>query len=217
MSSPHRFVDPADYRLAQKKINKIRIELRSAPFANGFYCLTQASRRAIASPMRDRIEAVCDRDDSRLQRDSFPLETARIALSIPTLVVRSHTNAQIRIECAQWVENFSTTLWMGSHGSAFFRGEFGGLMEDVSQSFVQLPDVVEQRDALDAAQSVLVEAGGLTENQRIGRNPTNVFPRLLVVGVDRVQQRLHGRCSESLGPGSSGVLAVEKSAGGDGD
>jgi len=131
-------------------------------------------------------------------------------------VVRGDATPQIGIKRAKRIEHFSATLRMGFHRSALLRRELGYLVEDVRQSSVELPDVVKQCDALNAAHRVPVEPSGLGQNQRVRRDPAHVVARLLVVGIDCIEQRLHRRRGESLGFVSRSVLAVEKSAGGDG-
>jgi hypothetical protein len=216
VSLAHCLFDPGNYRLAQKQIDEDGLELRSASFANRLYCLTEASRSAIAAAMCDRVEAVRNRNDARLQRNPFSPETVRIAFSVPTFVVRGDAAPEIGIKRAKRIENFSATLWMGFHCSPLLRRELGCLVEDVRQSSVELADVVKQCDALNAAQPVPVEPCGPGQNQRVRRDSAHVLARLFVVGIDRIEQRFHRRRGESLGFGPRSVLAVEKSAGGDG-
>jgi len=66
VSLAHCLLDPGSYRLAQKQIDEGGIELRSTSLANRLHCLTEASSRAIAAPMCDRVEAVRNRNNARL-------------------------------------------------------------------------------------------------------------------------------------------------------
>ena len=50
------------------------------------------------------------------------------------------------------------------------------IMHDVEQRFVDLADVVKERDALDGVHSVLVEPGLFGDDQRVGRDAANMLP-----------------------------------------
>ena len=73
-------------------------------------------------------------------------------------------------------------------------------------------DVVEERDALDAVQSALVQAGGLAEYEGVGCDAADVGARDGVVGVDRVEQRLERGRAKPLGLRSHAVLAEQQPA-----
>jgi hypothetical protein len=71
---------------------------------------------------------------------------------------------------------------------------------------MNLSNVVEQGDPLDAAAFVLVEISGPREDQRICRNPSQVSPRFMIVRIDGVEQRLEGGSGEALRGTSGGQL-----------
>jgi len=66
-------------------------------------------------------------------------------------------------------------------------------MNDVEKRFVDLANVVEERDPLDVPERPLVETGGVGENECITSDAADVSTGLCVVGVDSAQQRFeHG-------------------------
>lgn len=100
VSLAHCLFDLVDHRLVEEKVDEVRLELFSTPFANGLYRFTEASRRAVSAPMGDGIEAIGDRHDAGLHWNSFSLETARIPFSVPPLVVRGDTASKVGIKRA---------------------------------------------------------------------------------------------------------------------
>ena len=67
-----------------------------------------------------------------------------------------------------------------------------------NKRFVDLADVVKERDALDGALLRLVEPGRVGDDERAGRDAADVHPRLRVVRLDGVEQRLERRRGEAL-------------------
>ena len=86
-------------------------------------------------------------------------------------------------------------------------------MKNVGERAVQFADVVEQCDSFNAAQCMLVEAGGVAENQGVGRDTTHVFACILVIGINGIEQRLHRRRTQTLGARARGMLVVEDATG----
>src|SRR5204863_7012897 len=71
-----------------ENLHDLRIELRArAPFELSHRLLV-AHRMAVRPPHGHRLVRVHDRDDPRAHRDLLPDETARVAASVHTLVVR---------------------------------------------------------------------------------------------------------------------------------
>ena len=130
----------------------------------------------VAPPMGDRIEAVGDRNDSGRERDSLALQATRIAGPIPALVVGGDSLAQIRVERGERSKNLGPALRVGSHGPPLLWCELGLVVKDVGESLVELTDIVEQRDALDAAAHALIEFRGFGQQERISRDATHVAP-----------------------------------------
>jgi hypothetical protein len=67
----HRVFDFRQHRRSQKEIDELRIELGSPPSRNRLHRLAEASGVTVTPAMRDRIEAVGDRNDSGRERDSL--------------------------------------------------------------------------------------------------------------------------------------------------
>ena len=138
-------------------------------------------------------------DDARRERNAASLEPARIALPVPALVVREHAVGEIGIEAMQRLEHVGARGGVRGDGSTIGGGELLVVVDDVEERFVDLSDVVEERDALDALALVLRELGGVAEDERIGRDAPDVGAGLGIVGVDGVEQRFERRGGEPLG------------------
>src|SRR4051812_7916784 len=65
MRATHCLFDFSGYRWTQEQIDKLRIELSTAALRNNASRLAQASRMTIPTAMRNRVEAVRDRNDTR--------------------------------------------------------------------------------------------------------------------------------------------------------
>ena len=63
------------------------------------------------------------------------------------------------------------------------------VVDNVEEGGVDLPDVVVERDALDGAALVLIEAGRAREHERVGGDAANVRAGLRVVGINGVEER----------------------------
>jgi len=81
-------------------------------------------------------------------------------------------------------------------------------VENVGESSVQFADVMEKRDSFDTAQGVFVDAGSVPKDQRIRRDASYMFACLFVVGIDRIEERLHCRRAETLRSRTGSVLVV---------
>ena len=55
------------------------------------------------------------------------------------------------------------------------RAELVMIVNDVEQRFVDLADVVKQRDALDGVAALVVEPGRFGDDQRVGCDATDVL------------------------------------------
>jgi hypothetical protein len=67
----HCTLDFRQHRRTQKKIDELRIELGCPSFPNGFHSFAEAAGMTVAPPMRDRVEAVGDGNDSGRERYSL--------------------------------------------------------------------------------------------------------------------------------------------------
>jgi len=82
---------------------------------------------------------------------------------------------------------------MGHHRAALLGCQLRRLVEDVAQCAMQLADVMEQGDPLDAAQRSFIVSGGVADDQGIGCDPAHVGSGDFVVGVDGIEQGFEGR------------------------
>ena len=89
------------------------------------------------------------------------------------------------------------------------------IVHDVEQRFVDLADVVKERDALDGVAAALVESGRFGDDQRVGRDAPNVLSSLGVICFDRVEQRLEAGGGEAFDGLTGAPLADEEDGAGD--
>jgi predicted methyltransferase len=62
------------------------------------------------------------------------------------------------------------------------------LVDDVEERFVNLPDIVEQRDALNDSSIVTIELRGFREDERVRGNSAHVCSGLSIVCVDCIEE-----------------------------
>jgi hypothetical protein len=72
-------------------------------------------------------------------------------------------------------------------------------VDDVEERGVDLPDVVEEGDALDRAPRAFIEARGSREHERIRRDAPHVRAGLAIVGVDGVDECFERGSGDALG------------------
>jgi hypothetical protein len=132
--------------------------------------------------------------------------------SIPPLVVGGDSLAEIRVKRGEWSKNLCSSLRVSSHGPPFLRCELGLVVKDVRESFVELADIVEQRDPLDTALGSLIEPRGVAEYEGIRRDTPDVGASYGVVRVYGVEQCLHGCGPKPFGLGPDRVFAIKESA-----
>ena len=99
---------------------------------------------------------------------------------------------------------------MGAHRITLGDRELCVVVNDVEERFVNLADVVKERDTLDVPLLAGAEVCRLGEYQRITSDTPDVFASLTVVRIDGAEQRLEDRSSESLGGQSPLTLANEE-------
>src|SRR5688572_11380821 len=99
---------------------------------------------------------------------------------------------------------------MRHHGAPLLRRELGWIVKDVGERFVELSDVVEERDSLDTVQSLLVEPSGFAEEERVSRNTTDVSAGDGIVGVDGVEQCLERGRAKAFGVGANAMFAIKQ-------
>jgi len=97
-----------------------------------------------------------------------------------------HPLSEVGIERLEWREYVRTAPRMRHDRAPFSGGQMGVLVNDVEERFVDFADVMEERHSLDDLPFMLVEIGGISEDERIGGDTSNVRARFGVVRVDRI-------------------------------
>ncbi|MEA2762282.1 MAG: hypothetical protein QOD47_1566 [Gemmatimonadaceae bacterium] len=159
---PNPFVYSGAHVRSHEHVDKIRIELGAAPLLHRAHRFSKAASVAVASTVRDRVEAVGDGYHAGDQWNSPSFESAGISLPIPAFVVGGHSLGQVWKECLQRSENFGAALRVRHHGPALLGGELRFLVKNIRQRAVKLADIVEKSDALNAAERTLVQTGFLS-------------------------------------------------------
>jgi hypothetical protein len=201
------FSNLREHRWRQKEIGQIGIELNPSAGADLFYRLVDAFRVVIRPTRSYRVKGVSDRDYARSYRDCFSAQSARISCSIPSLVMRNDPVTQFWIKSVERLEYLAAAFRMRHHGLPLLGRELVGVVENVEERFVNLSDVMEQRDTLDFAALRFLESGSVRQHQRVLRNASHVRSRDRVVRVDRIEQRLEGRCCQAFGTAAQPSLA----------
>lgn len=215
VSFPHRLCDVGDDRRTKEQIYQIRIELRSATIRDRLHRLLQTASGAVAPPMGDGVERVRDRDDAGGERNPFSLQLPGITGAVPSLVMRCDSLPQVGVEGDDRAQHLGTALRMRPDSSPLLRGKLGVFVKNVGERFVQLPDVVEERDPLDTAPGVLIVAGRPRKDVRERRDSADVSASFRVVGINGVEQRLERGGAQPLRAGPATPFPEEESAGGD--
>jgi hypothetical protein len=81
-------------------------------------------------------------------------------------------------------------------------------VHDVEQGFVDLADVVKERDTFHGSLKPLVEAGRLGENERGRRYPAHMKAGFLIIGFDCIEQRLERCGGKSFERALPAMLAI---------
>jgi len=219
MELAQRGHDLLENRREEKEIDERRIELGSATAENDLGGGAGATTGAIPPGVGDRVVGIGDAHDPRFERNRGAAETAWIPGAIPGLVMAEDARSEIGIEPGQWLEHLGAPLRMGREPPPFARRELVVIVNHVVDGGMDLPDVVKERDALDAAAVAFVEVGGARKNQRVRGDATDVGAGLVIVGVDRVQKRLERRRGKSLcgAPGGGFTGGEERADRADGE
>ena len=138
-----------------------------------------------------RVEVIDDREDARAERNLFALETCRIALAVPALVV-AQDQRRHGIGERHRADDVGADLRMGADLLELFRRQRARLGQNVL-GHRELADIVQQRRRLDALDLVLAHAQTARQRRRIELHAADVELRRLVLGVDRERQRFDRR------------------------
>lgn len=134
-------------------------------------------------------------------------------------VVRQDALGELGIEAGEGSEHVGAPSGVGGDRATLVLAQLLPFVNDVEESLVDLADVVKEGDALDAAEGPLVPSRGISDDERVVGDASDVGPGLGVVGVDGVEERLERRGGHAFGR-SAGVPLVQEEgaeAGADGD
>jgi hypothetical protein len=87
-------------------------------------------------------------------------------------------------------------------------------VKDVRYRFVNLSDIMEERDALYTRAGAVIEFGRVAENEGIAGDTSDVPACIGIISIDRIQKSLQRGRPKSLGVNARATLADEYSAGG---
>jgi len=102
-----------EHRRKQDEIDQVRIELLAPAGGDDFNRGVETLPQAVSPIVGERIESVRNGDDARLERSARALEVPRIALAIPTFVVRQNPRGQLGVECSKRSQHFGAPARMG--------------------------------------------------------------------------------------------------------
>ena len=200
----------SDDRREKNEVDKRRIELRSASLADDPNRVVDTASLSVAPAVRHGVERVGNRHDPRLQRNARSAEPAGISGSVPSLVVRQHALGKLGIERIERRQHVGAATRVRVDRAPVGRAQRLVIMHDVEERFVDLADVVKERDALDGVAAALVESCRFGDDQRVGRHAPNMLSSFGVIGFDRVEQRLEAGGGETFDGLASCALADEK-------
>src|SRR5688500_19796139 len=123
--------------------------------------------------------------------------------------MRQNPVDEVGIEARDWLQDFCPAARVSPHCLPLSGSEPVGILDYVGNRAVDLPDVVEQRDSLDAATLMGLQVGCLAQNQGIRRHAPNMLSCFSIVRFDRIQESLQRRGSEPFNPPSDAALANE--------
>ena len=150
------------------------------------------AHRLVIRPLRhQRVEVVDDREDARAERNLLALESRRVALAVPALVM-AQDERRDRVGERHRADDVGADLRMGANLLELFRRQRPGLREDVLRHG-ELADVVQQRRRLHALHVVVRHAERSRDRGGVELHAPDVRLRGLVLGVDGERQRFDRR------------------------
>ena len=210
-----------EHRREEHQVDQLRIELRTAAGSDDVRGSARVPGVPVTTTVRDGVKGIGECDDAGGERNAPTLQPPRIPVAVPVLVMREHTRGKLWIEGHEWRQHLRAARGVGRDGLPLARRQVSVVVNDVEQRFVNLADVVKERDALDGASLVVVELRGLGECNGIGGNTTHVGAGLRVVRVDGIEQRFKCGGGETLGGLTAATLLNKEHSdgrsGGEGD
>jgi hypothetical protein len=168
---------------------------------------------SVVAPVGDDVEGIGDRDDSGGKGNAPAAQPPGVSAPVPPLVMRHDAASELGIEWLEWREHVGAAQRVSRDRAAFGRRQLRAVVEHIEERLVDLADIVKKGDALERAQLVGPETGGVAEDEGEASDASNVLTGLVVVGFDGVEESLEGGGGESFGPASSTVFEGGKGAG----
>ena len=168
--------------------NDGRIERRRRLPANRRHRLGVAHRGVVRAIRRQRVEVVDHREDPRAERYLFALQTVRITLPVPPLMVREDERGH-RVGEGHGGDDLRADLRVDLHLPELFLREGARLRQDVL-GHRELADVVQQCGRAHALHLLWRHADGLRNGGSVPLHTADVRGRGLVLGVYRERQGL---------------------------
>ena len=131
-------------------------------------------------------------------------------------MVCKHTCRQLGIECLQWRQDLGATGGVRVDRSAVARRELRNIVHDVEQRFVDLADVVEERNAFHGALLVRVESCSVCDDKRACGDAADMHAGIRVIRLDGVEERFERGSGKSLEGLRCSTLAGEQRSAADG-
>src|SRR3954462_1898904 len=175
----------------EEDVDHVRIELRARAFAQATAGFLAAQPLAVGPVGGHRVERVADQDDPRLVRDLLAGLAVGVAGAVPALVAAPDDGANLG-EPLDRLEDPLAELGVHLDDRALLGRERARLEQDAGRD-PDLADVVEQGAQLEALQLRALEAHRLANSHGHVGDPARVRGGVLVVGLERVGERLHRR------------------------
>ena len=148
-------------------------------------------RLVVRAVRRQRVEVVDEEQDSRAERDVLSLEPARIAASIPPLVMILNERRD-RVRKRYSSDDVRTDLRMCLYLLELFGGQRTRLREDVLRDG-ELADVVQQRRCSHRLSFGVRHTELSSHRRRVELHAADVILGRAVLGVDRARKRFDRR------------------------
>jgi|GEM_PF-1012344 len=132
------------------------IELRARTAQDLIHGLARRSPFRIGTIRTDRIERVCDRDDSRCQRNRISLQAIGIALAIPSLVMTANTRL-CKAEFVECADQAGPCFRMTAHQSELCIRQSPRLEENLIWNG-QLAKIMDHRGGVHVLDLALIES-----------------------------------------------------------
>lgn len=184
----------------EEDVHEIGIELCAATAADGIDGRGPTPTALVAADMGDRVVTIGDGDDACGERDRPAGQATWVAPSVPPLVMTEDAIGQMGVERDEWGEDVGTTTRMGGDCHPVGIAELlVAVMNDVEEGGGDLPDIMEERHALDLTSFRCVEPGRVGEDQCGSGNAAHMTPGVRVIGVYGEEKRLERGGAEALG------------------